>query len=145
MMKKKLCALAIPLALAACSGRSGAEKAVRDMLKDPDSAKFGEFYYNSKTGRACLTTNAKNSMGGYTGDSQSQLEKDNSGWHYAGDTQMSQADCREYFADKGVVKVDTSGMSADEMEKEADRLEAEADRVGSGSAASLSNAVENPR
>lgn len=99
MNTKKLCALAIPLALAACSGKSGAEKAVRDVLKDPDSAKFGEFYFNSKTGKACLTTNAKNSMGGYTGDSQSQLVKDKDGWHYAGDVEETHADCSENFAD----------------------------------------------
>ena len=129
MKTKMLSALAIPLALAACSGRSGAEDAVRERLKDPDSAKFGEFYYNSTTGKACLTTNAKNSMGGYTGDSQSHLSKDKEGWHYEGDLEESSADCRQFYADKGARTVDTSGMSPDQIEKEADRLEAEADRV----------------
>lgn len=99
MNTKKLCALAIPLALAACSGRSGAERAVREALKDPDSAKFGEFYFNGKTGKACLTTNAKNSMGGYTGDSQSHVVKDKDGWHYDGDQEETPADCRESYAD----------------------------------------------
>ena len=96
--KMKLCALAVPMALAACSGRSGAEKAVREALKDPDSAKFGEFYFNSKTGKACLTTNAKNSMGGYTGNSQSHLTKDKDGWHYASDAEESPDDCRTGYA-----------------------------------------------
>ncbi len=110
---KKLCALAIPLALAACSGRSGAEKAVREALKDPDSAKFGEFYYNSSTGKGCLTTNAKNSMGGYTGDSQSHLTKDSDGWHYEADSDQSPEDCRKDYADNG--SSDDKMMSNDTM------------------------------
>ncbi|WCP12750.1 hypothetical protein sphantq_01153 [Sphingobium sp. AntQ-1] len=45
------------LTLAACDrNRSAAEDTVRESLKDPDSAKFGDFYYNEKTqkcGSAC--------------------------------------------------------------------------------------------
>ena len=108
--KQKLCAIAIPLALAACSGRSGAEKAVRERLKDPDSAKFGEFYYNSTTGKACLTTNAKNSMGGYTGDSQSHLKKDKDGWHYERDGQESPEDCRKDADDPRTLLQQTDDM-----------------------------------
>jgi hypothetical protein len=100
-MKTKVIAvlLAIPLVLTACSGRSDAEKTVREALKDPESAKFGEYYFNSGTGKACLTTNAKNSMGGYTGDSQSHLIKDKEGWHYDGDVEETHADCRRTYAD----------------------------------------------
>lgn len=96
----KLCALVLPLAIAACSGRSGAEDAVRQNLKDPDSAKFGAFYYNSATGRACLTTNAKNAMGGYTGDSQVHLTKDKAGWQYVSDNEETHEECRSQYADE---------------------------------------------
>ncbi len=99
MNKKKLIALAIPLALAACSGRSGAEKAVRESLTDPESAKFGEFYFNGKTGRACLTVNAKNSFGGYVGDKQARLRKDTEGWHYEYSFGDTSEECRARHAD----------------------------------------------
>jgi hypothetical protein len=45
---------------------SGAEKAVLASLRDPDSAKFGKFTLVGQD-RACLTVNARNSVGGYTG------------------------------------------------------------------------------
>lgn len=68
-------------ALSACgSNQSGAEEAVRDILKDPESAKFGEFYYNETTRKGCLAVNAKNSMGGYTGDQWAYVEKTDKGW-----------------------------------------------------------------
>jgi hypothetical protein len=70
------------------------------MLKDPDSAKFGEFYYNKSTGRACLTTNAKNSMGGYTGNKQVYLTKDGEGWRYVMEIEEAHEDCRASFADE---------------------------------------------
>lgn len=77
-------ALASAALLVACSGRSGAEDAVRKILKDPESARFGDFYFNSKTGKGCLTVNAKNSMGGYTGDQQAYVRRGEDGWesHY---------------------------------------------------------------
>ena len=118
-------ALALPLALAACSGqRSGAEEAVRDALKDPDSAKFGEFYFNSKTGRGCLTTNAKNSMGGYTGDSQSHLRRDKEGWHYVSDSEETPGDCRAGYADKARSEEQLLDEAADRMHAAADAAEA---------------------
>ena len=53
--------------LIACGGdESAAKKAVLESLKDPDSAKFGEFHKVGDEG-ACFAVNAKNSMGGYTG------------------------------------------------------------------------------
>ena len=101
MTKKIICALAVPLALAGCSGRSGAEKAVREALKDPDSAKFGAFYYNSTTQKGCIEVNAKNSMGGYTGDKQVHLIKDKEGWSYLTEQEETPADCRSNYADLG--------------------------------------------
>ena len=48
----RLLALAGCLALGACGNKSAAEKAVLADLKDPDSAKFGAFYYNSTNKKA---------------------------------------------------------------------------------------------
>lgn len=44
-----------------------AQRAVRERLKDPSSAEFGEFrYVRGKAG--CGTVNARNGFGGYTGE-----------------------------------------------------------------------------
>lgn len=82
MNKTKPCALIaiIPMLLAACGGaESDARKAVLENLKDPDSAKFGKFT-NINDKAACLTVNARNSMGGYTGDQQASLIKQEGKW-----------------------------------------------------------------
>jgi hypothetical protein len=92
-------ALLLPM-LTACGEKSKAEAVVRQSLRDPDSAKFGEFYYNRKTKKACLTTNAKNGLGGYTGDSQVRLEKTGDGWEYLADIEESHAECRVNYADE---------------------------------------------
>ncbi len=83
------------------STKSEAEEAVRRGLKDPDSAKFGEFYENTKTKKACLTVNARNEMGGYTGRKQVRLRHTDDGWEWGTDAEQeeSAADCKEYFAD----------------------------------------------
>jgi hypothetical protein len=67
---------------AACGDESAAQKAVRASLKDPDSAKFGKFTLAKKGNdqMACLTVNAKNSMGGYTGDREAALMKAGDEW-----------------------------------------------------------------
>ena len=57
-------------------------------LKDPDSARFGRFDLGregissngKRTAFACLTVNAKNSMGGYTGDQQVVLFLEDIAW-----------------------------------------------------------------
>jgi hypothetical protein len=90
----------VGLPLSGCGERRAAEQAVRETLKDPDSAKFGEFYYNKSNRAACLTVNAKNSMGGYTGDKQVLLSKGERGWEYLSEMDESPADCRKYFADE---------------------------------------------
>ncbi|MDP3322012.1 MAG: hypothetical protein Q8S71_00525 [Hydrogenophaga sp.] len=53
---------------------SEAQKSVLKVLKDPDSAKFGQFTL-IKNEVACLTVNSKNSMGGYVGDREAVLIK----------------------------------------------------------------------
>ena len=97
-MRKLTGLLCLPLLLSACSERSGAEKAVREALKDPDSARFGEFYYNADTKKACLTVNAKNSMGGYTGDQQAEMTKGEDGWSVDAIAELDQETCKSYHA-----------------------------------------------
>ncbi len=81
------------LLLAGCGGsESEAKKAVLENLKDPDSAKFGKF---SQVGEslACLTVNAKNSMGGYTGDKQAFLKKIDGKWEFITTQEISHDMC----------------------------------------------------
>lgn len=74
-MKNTLIVALTALLLSACGGaESEAKKAVLGELKDPDSAKFGKFTQINEDS-ACLTVNARNSMGGYTGDKQASLIK----------------------------------------------------------------------
>jgi len=98
---KKLTLIAALCLLAACDrNRSGAEDAVRAILKDPESARFGEFYYNASTKKACLTVNAKNSMGGYTGDQQAYVELKEGGWDALMTNAVPQSQCRKSYADE---------------------------------------------
>ncbi|SFR84772.1 hypothetical protein [Sphingomonas jatrophae] len=98
--KRPLAAVALLIALAGCSGeRKAAEQAVRDVLKDPESAQFEEFYYNKELRRACLTFNAKNEMGGYGGKSQAYLIRQDGVWHWNGEHEESPEECRRTWAD----------------------------------------------
>lgn len=66
--------------LNACGGiESDAKKAVINRLKDPDSAKFGKLTQIDEN-NACLSVNARNSMGGYTGYQQASLKKESGQW-----------------------------------------------------------------
>lgn len=86
--------------LAACDrNRSGAENAMRPLLKDPDSAKFGEFYFNANTQKGCLAVNGKNSLGGYTGEQQAYVQKTEHGWETQGVAPIPLESCRRVFAD----------------------------------------------
>lgn len=81
------------LLLAGCSSSELEAKAVvLAQLKDPDSAKFGEF---TEVGdkHACITINAKNSMGGYVGDQQAFLKKVDGKWDYLFIMNTSHASC----------------------------------------------------
>jgi hypothetical protein len=93
-------AFALIAPLAACGGaQKAAEAAVKENLKDPDSARFGEFYYNKTTKKGCLTVNAKNSMGGYTGDQQAYVKPGDKGWEVNGISEVDQESCRRIYAD----------------------------------------------
>lgn len=73
-------AIGFSLILSGCgSAESDARKAVLGSLKDPDSAKFGKFSQANEES-ACLTVNARNAMGGYTGDQQATLIKLDNEW-----------------------------------------------------------------
>ena len=96
-----LLAIACITPLTACNrAKGGAEAAVRETLKDPDSAKFGDFYYNEKTKKGCLTVNARNSMGGYIGDQQAYVERSDDGWDVMGIADLSPTDCKDIHADQ---------------------------------------------
>lgn len=57
------------------------QEAIRASLKDPDSAKFGEWgLINEKS--ACMTVNAKNGFGGYNGDKEAYLHKIQNKWEF---------------------------------------------------------------
>lgn len=92
-MKNILLKIVVILLLTACGGvESEAKKAVLDSLKDPGSAKFGKFtQINEKS--ACFTVNARNSMGGYTGDQQAQLMKFENTWVVMGIEKLSHDMC----------------------------------------------------
>lgn len=75
-----IAAIAGCILLVGCGGtESEAKKAVLAILKDPDSAKFGKFTQVNEE-RACLTVNAKNSMGGYVGNQQAFLNRVDGKW-----------------------------------------------------------------
>jgi hypothetical protein len=96
---RPLAALGIMLALAACGEKSAVEDAVRQNLKDPDSARFSTFYYSKNTKRACITVNAKNSMGGYTGDKEIQLQRGADGWEWVSENELGEDYCKRAWAD----------------------------------------------
>lgn len=100
-MKYLAIILIAPLLLTACDrNRSEAEEAVRTRLKDPESARFGDFYYNAQTGRGCLTVNAKNSMGGYIGDQQALMERVQGNMEVLLLEEVTPQDCRKAHGDR---------------------------------------------
>ncbi len=122
------------LALAGCQGsKRSAEAFVRANLKDPDSAKFGDYYYNRATKRACLTVNARNSMGGYTGDEQVRLMIGDGGWVWVDQQEEAPDGCRVGYADVGIAQPsslrDNPEDALNEMNREADQLEASANQA----------------
>ena len=72
--------LLLPILVAACGQGGQIEKAVREKLKDPDSAKFKDLVVSDNGERACVVWNAKNSMGGYGEWDVAELQKVNSSW-----------------------------------------------------------------
>jgi|GEM_PF-1855615 hypothetical protein len=84
------------LSLSACGESTEMQNVIKPKLKDPDSAKFGKHsVIATKSGAtfACMTVNAKNSMGGYAGDKQATLYKGKNGWVHIGFLDMNQETC----------------------------------------------------
>jgi hypothetical protein len=79
-MKLLLVLLPIVFTLAACGDGSKIKDAVRQNLKDPGSAQFGDTIFSSDTKRACIVWNAKNGMGGYGEWSVAELGNIESKW-----------------------------------------------------------------
>lgn len=75
-MRKQLAIAALAFLTVACSPTERAvQAAVEEGLKDPESARFGEFSVSSKGSHACISLNAKNSYGGYVGERQYYVYK----------------------------------------------------------------------
>ncbi|MFZ6677259.1 hypothetical protein [Undibacterium sp. Tian12W] len=94
-MKTKLLLIALLLCLGACDSTTfdnAMRRAVREKLKDPDSAKWGESYVYKN--RACLEVNSKNSFGGYAGKQVAWLRTFDSGasWYV---NKIEEAECFE--------------------------------------------------
>lgn len=71
--------------------KSAGKNLVLAGLKDPESAIFGD--YTKIGSAACLTVNAKNSMGGYVGAQQATLIKEDGNWSLASIEEISHAEC----------------------------------------------------
>ncbi len=97
-MKKNLfIAFVVLIFLGGCGGDAGEIKKVTlQNLKDPESAKFGEVkIINNRL--ACLTVNAKNSMGGFSGNQQAFLRKEGGKWEFYFIEDFSQDMCEEVW------------------------------------------------
>lgn len=90
--------IVLSVLITACSStESDAKKAVLNRLSDPDSAKFGQFTLINDHA-ACLAVNARNKMGGFTGEQQALLlrgdkDRGNEEWEVTEFTKLSHANC----------------------------------------------------
>ena len=97
MKRVSICSAMSLFVLTGCGGvESEVKNAVLAGLKDPDSAKFGSFKLVDDE-HACLTVNAKNSMGGYTGNQQAFVKKTNGVWKFIFSDDVTQAGCAELW------------------------------------------------
>jgi hypothetical protein len=79
MIVKFFCSLIFLILLGGCSQDGSLQKSIISVLKDPDSARFGDVKYFKDY--ACYEVNAKNSMGGYTGRQVAFMNKIDNSWH----------------------------------------------------------------
>lgn len=109
----KIIVLSLFVLLSGCGngGEGAARKLVLQNLKDPNSAKFGEFTIVSteKFEMACLTVNSKNSLGGYVGNREfivGRLEGES--WELQGTHKVSHSTCvtmmRKHLTDQGLLR-----------------------------------------
>lgn len=76
-MKPLLLMVLTALSLGACTNDNAAKDAVKAVLNDPDSAKFGTLQAGNQPGDVCGFVNAKNRMGGYVGETPFVYVKSN--------------------------------------------------------------------
>lgn len=73
------------------------QEIVRVRLVDPDSAKFGEVTLVNEN-HACVSVNAKNSMGGYSGEQQAFLKKISGLWQVISIDEVTHKSCIEILS-----------------------------------------------
>lgn len=95
-MQLRIGLAALATLLAGCnSERSAVEEKVRDVLTDPDSAKFGDFFSSHETGKACIFVNSKNRYGGYDGSKPLFFEKKGDRWAHIPKDSESTLECSQ--------------------------------------------------
>jgi|TARA_R100000049_G_C1956050_1_gene111133 hypothetical protein len=102
-MKRSIFAALALILMTGCSEEARVEEAAREYLIDPDSARFGKItILKTDEGEgACVTANAKNRMGGYTGDQQIVLEKGEDGeWQAKAHVAVPHDTCVNVFLDR---------------------------------------------
>jgi hypothetical protein len=99
---KKFTIILMLITLSGClnNEESAVKKAVLTGLKDPESAKFGQFKLIDDN-RACITVNAKNAYGGYVGDQQALVLKKSGSWILLTTEDISQEKCAEVIKQVG--------------------------------------------
>lgn len=79
-MKSACLVMLAALLMSGCSEQSSVEVAVQYHLKDPSSAEFRDYVASDGNKYACISWNAKNGFGGYTGWEVAFLEKSGDEW-----------------------------------------------------------------
>lgn len=91
-MKSVWLSILTALFLTGCSEQSSVEEVVQNHLKDPTSAIFKDYVVSDGNQYACISWNAKNSFGGYTGWEVAYLKKMDGVWTV---DSMKHAPCSE--------------------------------------------------
>jgi hypothetical protein len=87
------------LALVSCGPEREIKKAVEEGLIDPESVRYGDiivFTGDEGEEQACAMVNARNRMGGYTGEQMVNLYKDKEGKWVSLGQGMEGMDCASY-------------------------------------------------
>ena len=96
MIARALGLLAVTMIVPACSGpETQAQEAVRAVMSDPGSAKFGEFTLSESETEACLAVSGRSSSGEQGGNQQAALTKLETGWAVLGVDPISHSQCVE--------------------------------------------------
>lgn len=94
MKKNLIIFLVSQLFIGVCyaSSEEAIKEAVLKRMKDPESTRFGEITIIEEK-LACATVNSKNSLGGYVGDKQLALKKNNEEWSLETFDSYSHSEC----------------------------------------------------